>query len=293
MGRRIRELEQALSQKETEIAQLRARVDELGAVVERYRGQESAIAGALTKAQTASERIVREAQEEKDAILRRADEQKREAEQEAAGIVADAQRRASIIEEQARRRAHETAQRAEAFMVEYRESANKLIDAFRRTAAEASEQAQQFASAIGALNLDEAIEATHEYDHVAALTQTPAQDMPDDYVDPASLMRSIYQIEQRELPEDAVEEEAAAEVEPEAVPGEPALDPFSSWARPEEKPEASEESAWNKDALDLEKKEEDGHVWTIEEIVERTNADAGAQIDDELNAIIEDVLRGS
>lgn len=336
MGRRVRELEQAVSQRDDEIAKLRQRVDELGAALERYRLQESAIAGALTRAQTAADKILRETQEEKEAILRQTNADKLEAETEARGIVADAERRAGMIEQDAKEKARESAVRAEAFMAQYRESAGKLVSEFRRIATEASGKVNRFADYMNALNLDEAVEITREYDHVAAINQTPAQDMPDDYVDPASLMRSIYAIEHRDLPDKRaeIEREPVPEIEREPVPeivppSEPDVapapapeyepvpapepekilnaeqdaarpaDPFTSWMRPEEKaeqsggPQAQEQAAWGKDAVELDRRGEDERVWTVEEIVERTNADGNAKIDDELNAIIEDVLRGS
>ncbi|HWQ59103.1 MAG TPA: hypothetical protein VN540_08775 [Clostridia bacterium] len=349
MGFRTRELEQALGQKENELIGLRQRVDELIAIVERYRSQESAIAGALTRAQTAAEKIAREAQEEKMAILRDANDTKLEAEREARGILADAERRAGIIEEGAKQKAREIASRAEGFMADYRGNAGKLVTEFRRTAAMASEQAKAFADYMNKLSLDGVLEISREYDHVAAVAATPAQDMPDDYVDPASLMRSIYAIEQREIPE----QEAAAEQKPELTPvweSTPAREPFASTIKPEHRAEPERESApasvrelepapeqkaapagqpasasawepelardpfiaslrpeptaepakkepekaaWDAKAVDLGKHEENERVWTVEEIVERTSATDSSDIDDELNAIIEDVLRGS
>ncbi len=325
MGRRVRELEQAIGQKDVEIAQLRQRVNELDAIVMRYREQEFAIAGALTRAQTAAGKIVGEAEAEKAEILRRANEEKLEAEREARGMLADAERRAGIIEEDAKKKARETAARAEGFMAEYRASAGRLVAEFRRTAAMASEQAKRFAESMNALNLDQAVEITHEYDHLSTMDKTPAQDMPDDYVDPASLMRSIYNLEGRDLPGNEAEPEPEPEPvpEPELVPEpafepapepapepepepaieekrEPAVDPFTLWARPAERPSGPEpaqpqkpaESAWEQPAVSLEKKDEGERIWTVEEIVERTNAN-DSEIDEELNAIIEDVLRGS
>lgn len=335
MGRRVRELEQALGQRDAELAQLRQRADELGAAVERYRMQESAIAGALTKAQTAAERILLEAEEEKAAILRSAADDKLEAETEARGILEDAQRRAKLMEDDAKEKVRRTAARAEGFMAGYRASAEKLIAEFRRTATMASDQALFFADSMNALDLDEALEVTREYDHLSAISETPAQDMPDDYADPAALMRSIYAIEQRDLPEfgeqpreqavppscgpayeeapepvPEIEPETVPEIEPEPIPeieperipeiepepafapapaapeGARAADPFTSWMRAQQENEPKQPGAV---PLDM----DDGHVWTVEEIVERTSANGNAEIDDELNAIIEDVLRGS
>ena len=342
MGRRVRELEQAVSQRDGEIAKLLQRADELSAAVERYRQQEAAVALALTRAQAEADKIIREAQEEKDAILLRANADRMEAETEAKGIVADAERRGGIIEQTAREKAHEVVTRAEGFMTQYRANAGKLVAEFKRIAAEASGRVSHFADYMNAMNLDEAVEITREYDHVSAMDQTPAQDMPDDYVDPASLMRSIYAIEHRELPDrqaditkesvpeisgepmPAIENEPVPEIvppsEPEAAPAivpeyEPVFapepekvlnaeqeaahpaDPFTSWVRPQEKAdvvsEPQEQASWEKDAVELDRHGEDERVWTVEEIVERTNANGNTQIDDELNAIIEDVLRGS
>lgn len=355
MGRRVKELEQAIEQRDGEIAQLRRRVDELSADVEKYRLQESAIAGALTRAQAAADRMLKEAGDEKTEMIRQANEEKLEIETEAKGILVDAQRRAEIIEQDAKQKAHDAARRVEAFMTQYRASAQQLITEFRHIASDATGRVKSFSDYMNGLNLDEAVEITREYDHVSAMDETPAQDMPDDYADPASLMRSIYAIEHRDIPvmqaaageekepsSDAgdtenAEKEPEPEIEKEPVPEivpppapepvpqrtpeyqptpapEPGkilnaeqaekpkeTDPFTSWARPEEKAEekAAEEAGrqekadWEKESVDLDQQEDDEHVWTVEEIVERTNANENAQIDDELNAIIEDVLKGS
>ncbi len=306
MGRRVRELEQALSQKETELNSLRQQVAELGATVEKYRYQESAIAGALTKAQAAGERIIQEAEEENAAILRRAADDKREAELEARGLIEDAQRRAALIEEEAKQKARQTAARAEGFMENYRTSAQKLVAEFRKTATMAADQATRFVGNMNELErgLDQSVEITHEYDHLSAMHETPAQDMPDDYTDPASLMRSIYAIEQRDLPELQEEPEPILDADPQMelpLEEEPepetvwqehkTADPFTSWAGSLEQSEAVAQP-WGKETISLDDRD-DGRVWTVEEIVERTSADGNAEIDDELNAIIEDVLRGS
>ncbi|HOG00779.1 MAG TPA: hypothetical protein PKW41_08115 [Clostridia bacterium] len=336
MGFKTKKLELALSQKESELAGLRQRAEELGAAVERYRAQESAIAGALTRAQTAAEKILRDAEQEKAAMLRSAGDAKLEAEREARGIIADAERRAAFIEESAKKKARETASRAEGFMADYRNNAGKLVAEFRRTATMAMDQARVFAECMSKLNLEGVVEIAKEYDHVAALAATPAQDMPDDYVDSASLMRSIYAIEQRELPAEAapagkqeplsapeispqpapaweppsapeiktepapmweppcapqIKPEPAPERKPEPVPlwePEPAREPFTASIRPEPgKP------AWEARAVELGKPADGERVWTVEEIIERTSATDSGAIDDELNAIIEDVLRGS
>ena len=324
MGFKTKKLELALSQKESELVGLRQRADELAAVVEKYRAQESAIAGALTRAQTAAEKIIRDAEQEKAAVLLSANEAKLEAEKEAGGIIADAERRAAFIEQDAKRKAHETASRAEGFMADYRGNANKLIAEFRRTAGMAMDQAKAFAEYMNGLELDGAVEITMEYDHLAAVTTTPAQDMPDDYVDPASLMRSIYTIEQRDLPAEAVPErnpepqpapewqppsvpeikpdpepawepqpapEVSPQTKPEPVPlwePEPAHEPFTASIRPEEA-----QPSWENKTVELNKGADSERVWTVEEIIERTSATDSGAIDDELNAIIEDVLRGS
>lgn len=278
MGRRIRELEAAVESRNNEIMQLKLRIDELNATVAQYRTQETAIAGALTRAQTAATGIIKDAENERDKILEQADAKNAEASREAGEIIEDAKHRADMIEQDAKDKAKDTASRAEGFMENYRANAQKLNDEIMRVAAEAAKYADEFSKRTAGLDLGAVIEMAGEYRGAAMATEDYTEPLPDDYSDPKTLMHSIYAIERRSEPDDEAADANDAQETPAdaAVQAEPSAEPAPEPPAAEDLTDADEE-----------------HVWTVEEIVERTNADENAAIDDELNAIIEDVLKGS
>lgn len=284
MGRKTRELEAAVESRNNEIMQLKLRIDELNATLAQYRTQETAIAGALTRAQAAATGIIRDAEDERDRILAEAGAKNAEAQREAADIIGDAKRRADAIEQEAKDGAKETAARAEGFMEDYRTNARKLDGEIKRVAAEAAKYAEEFSKFNSGLDLGAAMEMAGEYRGAAKAAQGCDTPLPDDYADPKTLMHSIYQIEHRDMPAGGAEPESAQE----------STQAQESAQEPEQTGEqtAPEQTPAEAPAEDLTEAEGE-HVWTVEEIVERTNADENTAIDDELNAIIEDVLKGS
>ncbi len=285
MGRRIRELEAAVESRNNEIMQLKLRIDELNATVAQYRTQETAIAGALTRAQTAATGIIKDAENERDKILEQADAKNAEASREAGEIIEDAKHRADMIEQDAKDKAKDTASRAEGFMENYRANAQKLNDEIKRVAAEAAKYADEFSKRAAGLDLGAVIEMAGEYRGAAMATENYAEPLPDDYSDPKTLMHSIYAIERRSEPDD----EAAGAADARETPADARETPADAAVQAEPSPEPEPEPPAAEDLTDADEE----HVWTVEEIVERTNADENAAIDDELNAIIEDVLKGS
>ena len=253
-GRKAKELEEQLSQSEQEVAILAKKVETLSAALEEFKSKESAISGALTSAQRAADKVIAEAEAERDSIRKAAEEEHLSAEKKAREIVQDANREADAIVAKAKEKARGLAMQAEAFMAEYRANAARLNESLQAAAAAAAPQAEQFRSFASGTRLAGETELAGEYADVSALLEETKADLPEDYETPATLMKSIYAIENRELP-------LQAEAQEPAVPAEEG---------------------------------ETDRVWTVNEIMEETPAEPlspeEAGITAELDAIISDVL---
>ena len=258
-GRKAKELEEQLNQSQQEVAILAKKVETLSATLEEFKAKESAISGALTNAQRAAEKIIAEAENERAAILKVAEEARASAEQEAQEIVGDANREADTIVEKAKEKARGIAMQAEAFMVEYRANAARLNESLQAAATAAAAQAEQFRAFASGTQLQGETELAGEYADISALLDEKELELPDDYETPATLMKSIYAIENRDLPQ----QETGEKEEPAAAPA-------------EDEPE---------------------RVWTVNEIMKDMSSEPlspeDAGITAELDAIINDVLRDS
>ena len=200
-GRKAKELEEQLAQSEQEVAILAKKVETLSAALEEFKAKESAISGALTNAQRAADKVVADAEKERGFILDDAEEERRTAKKEAEEIIADANREADAI------------------MTEYRANAARLNESLQAAATAAAVQAEQFRSFASGTRLQGESELAGEYADVSALLEEKELNLPDDYETPSTLMKSIYAIENRELPEQeaAPEETDSAEEEPDRV----------------------------------------------------------------------------
>lgn len=104
-------------------------------------------------------------------------------------------------------------------MTEYRANAARLNESLQAAATAAAVQAEQFRSFASGTRLQGESELAGEYADVSALLEEKELNLPDDYETPSTLMKSIYAIENRELPEQeaAPEATASAEEEPDRV----------------------------------------------------------------------------
>ena len=215
-GRKAKELEEQLAQSEQEVAILAKKVETLSAALEEFKAKESAISGALTNAQRAADKVVADAEKERGFILDDAEEERRTAKKEAEEII---NREADAIIVKAKEKARALAMQAEAFMTEYRANAARLNESLQAAATAAAVQAEQFRSFASGTRLQGESELAGEYADVSALLEEKELNLPDDYETPSTLMKSIYAIENRELPEQeaAPEATASAEEEPDRV----------------------------------------------------------------------------
>ena len=210
-GRKTKELEEQLSQSKQEVAILAKKVETMTAELAEFKAKESAISGALTSAQIAAEKVIAEAEAEKRIILTEAENVKAAAEEEAEAIVADANNEAEEIVTEAKAKAKAIALQAEAFMQEYRANAARLNESLQAAASAAAAQAEQFRAFADGARLESETELAGEYSGSADLLDEKELELPDDYETPATLMKSIYAIENRDIPA------AAEEAEEEAV----------------------------------------------------------------------------
>ncbi len=221
-----KELQRELEQKEQQIQELNRRIKE-------YQDKNDAVVSALTDAKSAANRIIGAAEAKRDDIIAAAMREKAdmeaqrdgildEARAQAAAIVADAEKRAKAAEEQARY---------------FRDYIRDTADTVRR-------QAENYAGFL------------ENYEHIGIGQQLEAEkaDTPDEYRNPAELIKSIYNIEGRELPDEM--------------------------ARPDAMQEPEEEKVWTVDEVVKEEKHDDDGA---------DKAECG--LDSDLNDILNDILK--
>ena len=271
-----KELEAAIEELKAKLSEQEALNARLEQAIEEYKRKESAIANALTRAQSDAGKVIDEANAEDKAA----------AHAEAESIIAAAQEEADKIKQQAEEYSRQSALKAEAFMQNYRESASKLNKALQRAAETAAAQAEHFRACIKDSNLDNEIEMAGEYipEGDAGIN---ADELPESYENPAELMRSIYKIENRQTT--PTEEAKEAEVKAEEAKEEHI-----------EHADRGPTAMLKEEAADIEAEEQP--MMTVNEIVgmcsaetseEREARAAEDRIDDALNAIIDDVLQDS
>ena len=353
LGKKARGYEEKIARLESELAEQKKTAGELNEVLADYRGKESAIAGALTRAQTDANRIVEEARAEQNDILAQAEQDAAALREQANNALEQARRDADALMENANARAEKLKDEAEAILEESRKTARHFDAALKRAAGEAARNAEVFREYY------ETVAANHEQSARAHALQTP-----EEYENPAELMRTIYAIEDRDVPDtvkayeaicEGMDEEAEQDRElwqddepcqGEEEPEEPARrvtapaqeeepheeHPFGvaygHWheqryhrANVEYHPELEHDHHGERDSdapavnVSCEKPDEaqtpehqpenpqpveaeqEPRVWTVEEIIhnapQQKETDDADGIDDELNAIIEDVLKGA
>lgn len=212
-------LQQLLEEKEKEIKELSAKLEE-------YQKRNEAVVNALTEAKSAANRIIAAAEVKRDEILADAEQQRKDiiakcdgfiaqAESKADGIIQDATNKAASIQGAAEDAAKVAEEKARIFKAYIKDTA----DSVRR-------QAEGYAAFLN----------NYENMGIGAAPVGAKVETQDDYANPAELMRSIYAIEGRELPcnEEECEGECGGECEECSCEGETAC----------ECADASEEKVW-------------------------------------------------
>lgn len=275
---RKKDLLRLYEEQRAKIAQLEECVKTQDGLIDGYRAREAAVVSVLASAQeTAKQRV--------EAAERRAGELEREA-----------QRKAEEIERQARAESERILAGAKEDVAEYQAAIDRYNAALETAAEEAAENARRFASFARGRKLREAQIAQDAAAFPCAQPQAEAIELPDAAGDPAQLMRNIYRIENRVLPDsvvggmqpqpdempepDFLREPAPAD-QPEAAPA-PAPEPEE--AAPRSLAEVHAESVVDK------LMEERPVVQTVAAVLE-DNTIAADEEDISLDALLEEIIR--
>lgn len=290
MGRKARELEELLAQREQEIAVLSRRVEELSQKVNEYRGREASIAQVMTRAQQAAEKINDEAEARRDDILAQTEIEVEEANEQARATIQHANDTADSILRDAKAKANEILRQAEDVLADSCSAARNFNAELRKAAQDASQQAERYAQYSTRLTLEEEITVgqpadanapqndSYEAPAAAEDDDTPnledllrelGNDLSDNneddavgYNDPSTLMKSIYTMENRDIPEPVATQDHANDNMDENMVYEDA--------------QADEERVWTVDEV-------------ISEDMHRPQSPEDTVLED-LNAIIDEVL---
>lgn len=184
-----KELQRELEQKEQQIQELNRRLKE-------YQDKNDAVVSALTDAKSAANRIIGAAEAKRDDIVAEAMREKADIEAQRDGILDEARVRAAAIVADAEKRAKAAEEQARYFW-----------DYIRSTADTVRRQAENYAGFL------------ENYEHIGVGGQAEAEkaDTPEEYRNPAELIKSIYNIEGRELPDEVTKPDAHSEPEEERV----------------------------------------------------------------------------
>jgi len=133
--------------------------------------------------------------------------------------LAEAEEKARLIEQRAKQESSRLLSQTEATAAEYRDAIERYNAALEYAAAEAAANAERFASFVRGKKLTEG-EIARETEGLSEIPfRSPVEDLPDPEGDPAQLMRNIYSIQNRVLP-DVEETEDRTVAEPQDEIGE-------------------------------------------------------------------------
>ncbi|MBQ9832757.1 MAG: hypothetical protein IJO48_03395 [Clostridia bacterium] len=231
-AQREKELENLLMQRDAQLNDLQNRLADANTRMAEYQNREASIIGALTEAQTSSKRIIDEAYATSDRILSEAHQNKEQSDAQAQATVADAQKKAQDILADADMRAKEIVAnakveakniitQAQAEYEECKQSISRMNERIAVTAEEAARRLEDFKSVFSFDTIEtEVVEFTKTEEEQTVQT-------PEEYSSPAQLMKNIYTIQGRELPDEngtdpfvyqAPEAEEQAEAQPQTIP---------------------------------------------------------------------------
>ena len=277
-GSKAKQLEEALRVSEAKIAVLTERNEELNSQLAGYHAKEEAIIGALTEAKSAAARIVTAAEKVRNDTIEDAEQNKRLAAEEAERVIEEALAHAEEIRLDARQKADELLIGVENDAKMYRET----LAAFNAQLFAAADHVKTYAENFEALARGEMlIDDSAEIDYgTAALRKTLDQEhveLPEEYETPAALMKGIYALQGRGLPAMETKDNEAGE----EYPGDPQI------AEEENEPTVLEPEG-------TPEKPQEEHVWTVDEIISDAmmKAESDIAVDAQLNALIDDVLKG-
>ncbi len=268
MSKKIRELQEALDRREQELIEKGLKIEELSAKNLDYQRRESEIVEVLTEAQATAKRILTEAEAKRDGMITEAEERVAEHERSMKTKQLEAQKQADGIVDDAKQEAKRLLAQADASLAEYKSSADKLKAEMAEAALQAQKQAERFKDFLGGVQLvsTDGAEYKNEYTGIADAVEANKAGLPESYDDPSQLMRSIYAIQGRELP-DAAQNPAAEKDE-------------------NEKPKEEISQTAENQTDGFESEAPDGHVWTVDEVI-NAKGDTAQPAADDLGADID------
>jgi len=245
----LKALKETLKQRETENASMRIQLDG-------YKRDREAVLNALTEAQEAARRIIAQAEVRSEDMLREAEEKSKSICERRDGMIAEAESQAQAIIERAEACAKESGERAAAKVSEAEEHAKRFREYVKSTADNIKRQAEEYAEFLSG---------------AAGAAEQNKVELPQDYKNPAELMRTIFAIQGRDIPHAEAEKQQA---QPEKEPPAPEAAPVLNIVREQ----------------DAHGQAEDDKLWTVDEVM-HDDKRAQNSVDDVLNAIIGDVLK--
>ncbi len=172
-----KELQKELEQKEQQIQELSRKLKE-------YQEKNDAVVSALTDAKSAANRILGAAEARRDEIIAAAMKEKAELETQRDGVLDKAKAEAAAMIAEAETRAKEYEKKVECFQ-----------NYIKSTADMVRKQAENYADFL------------ENYEHLGAGATVESDAAPSEYKNPAELIKSIYNIEGRDLPVEAKQPE--------------------------------------------------------------------------------------
>jgi DNA repair exonuclease SbcCD ATPase subunit len=251
MGKKIQELEEQLEARTLELELSNAEISRYKNEVAELTKKAEELSGQIKEFRS-KEQAISWALTEAKAAERRILE---EAEARIKAMESEAKAKADAAIEEAKKAALRTVQKAEASVLEYEQNIKRLNAELVRTASEAQEQAQRFAGLISHIRPAADTELIEELKGYGGFSDERNVDLPENYGSPAELMQNIYKIQGREI-SGSYKQEATNEQE------------------------------------ELAGSDPQDRVWRVDDLkgTER-QADAADDLNDELNSIIDEVLR--
>lgn len=233
-----KEMKQLLEERFERIALLETRIDTMEQLIEGYHAREQSLIDTLHAAQNSSKKLVEDARTEADAIREKA---RREGEalldktmHAAQAAMDQAQQQASELRISAKNESERMIRDAEIIKSEYEELVDSFNALLEQNANELRETADRFAEFVRGRKIESPemkLDGGAFYKSVGALNDAQ---LPDPDGDPATLMKNIYQLQNRPLPtaENLGAEESGERGAAEAVPTEerPLEVPYSEQA---------------------------------------------------------------
>lgn len=179
---RKKDLMRLLEERQERVNLLMRRVETTEDLIKGYQTREQSVVDAMAAAQDAADRYLAESQKRAEAIL------------------LNAGREAEEVTRRAQAERHELLKKTEAAVAEYEGKIRAFNEAIEENAAEAVRSTNRFAAMLRKQKL-QLSDLPDESRGLSGIEPAPAKDLPETGGNPAALMRNIYKLENRDLPD--------------------------------------------------------------------------------------------